>query len=213
MAQATDLDRQRGIDAYRGTSFVPERRADEDIAGYLEEVASFERSLQLPLMNLAQCEFVRERTEWFAAEYAGRLSAVWAARARVMSPMITGPANFPVARNQKRMASEEKRSREFAEFIAAARRKASRDFASLEKQAEVEPADNRPSETSIVGDAQVVRNFGLDRVQIIFSGRPESATISSLKAEGWRWSPRSGAWQRKLTDAAVRSAKRIVEAA
>jgi hypothetical protein len=33
--------------------------------------------------------------------------------------------------------------------------------------------------------------------------------IQALKGSGWNWSPRNSAWQRKLTDAAFRSAKQI----
>lgn len=61
--------------------------------------------------------------------------------------------------------------------------------------------------------AEVIRNAAEDRVQIVFDGKPDEALRSRLKGEGWRWAPSQGAWQRKLTQNAVASAKRIVGAA
>jgi hypothetical protein len=34
----TDLNRQLCYDAHRGTSFVPDTRADQEIAGYMDEM-------------------------------------------------------------------------------------------------------------------------------------------------------------------------------
>lgn len=56
---------------------------------------------------------------------------------------------------------------------------------------------------------RVVRNPALNRAQIVFADRPDEATRERLRSEGWRWSPTNGAWQRKLTEAAIASAKRI----
>lgn len=43
---ADDLDRKRGIDAYRNTSFTPEKRADADIAGYIKDILAFAALLE-----------------------------------------------------------------------------------------------------------------------------------------------------------------------
>ncbi|OWK47337.1 hypothetical protein FRUB_01036 [Fimbriiglobus ruber] len=48
-----------------------------------------------------------------------------------------------------------------------------------------------------------------DRVQIVFDDRPAANMIAKLKGEGWKWSPKVGVWQRKLTNAAKYSAKSI----
>lgn len=56
----------------------------------------------------------------------------------------------------------------------------------------------------------VVRNTDIDRLQIKFDSIPDAATRQKLKSAGWRWSPKEGAWQRKLTDNAERSANSIL---
>lgn len=56
----------------------------------------------------------------------------------------------------------------------------------------------------------VVQNTSINRLQIKFDSIPDAATRAKLKSEGWRWSPREGAWQRQLTANAESSAKRIL---
>lgn len=57
---------------------------------------------------------------------------------------------------------------------------------------------------------EIIANAQADRVQIVFGQKPDAAMIVSLKKEGWKWSPSQGVWQRKLTEAAKFSAKRLV---
>ena len=71
-------------------------------------------------------------------------------------------------------------------------------------------AEQSEDETVEINGISVVRNGSIDRVQIIFPGKPEPGVIAKLKAHGWRWSPRNGAWQRQNTDNAYRSAVEIV---
>lgn len=39
-------------------------------------------------------------------------------------------------------------------------------------------------------------NEEINRVQIIFDDTPDEATRAKLKANGFRWAPREGAWRR-----------------
>lgn len=57
---------------------------------------------------------------------------------------------------------------------------------------------------------QIVRNAEQNRLQIIFDGKPDDDTRQALKQNGFRWSPRSSAWQRQLTDNAERAARRAL---
>ena len=57
---------------------------------------------------------------------------------------------------------------------------------------------------------KVVKNFSEDRLQIIFPGKPDSETISKLKSNGFRWAPRSTAWQRQLSLNAYYACARVV---
>jgi hypothetical protein len=56
---------------------------------------------------------------------------------------------------------------------------------------------------------RIVSNKAADRVQIFFPGKPDEEMRGKLKSEGWRFSPTEEAWQRKLTNAAIYSAKKI----
>lgn len=55
----------------------------------------------------------------------------------------------------------------------------------------------------------IVENVELDRLQVIFDGKPDEATRARLKRHGFRWAPSQGAWQRQLTNNA-RAALRAV---
>ena len=56
---------------------------------------------------------------------------------------------------------------------------------------------------------EVVVNKEANRLQILFDDKPGEEMRAELKAGGFRWAPSQGAWQRQLTDNAIRSAKRI----
>ena len=46
---------------------------------------------------------------------------------------------------------------------------------------------------------KVEANTDANRLQIFFDGKPDEATREELKHNGFRWSPKEGAWQRQLT--------------
>lgn len=48
-----------------------------------------------------------------------------------------------------------------------------------------------------------------NRLQIFFDSKPDEEVRSELKANGFRWSPRAGAWQRQLNDNAIWAADHI----
>lgn len=56
---------------------------------------------------------------------------------------------------------------------------------------------------------RVVVNTTENRLQIIFDGKPDADIRTELKGEGFRWAPSQGAWQRQLTDNAMRAARRL----
>jgi ppGpp synthetase/RelA/SpoT-type nucleotidyltranferase len=49
----------------------------------------------------------------------------------------------------------------------------------------------------------------LNRIQLIFEGKPGPNTRKLLKRMGFRWSPRNGAWQRHLNEAGRRAADQV----
>jgi len=75
--------------------------------------------------------------------------------------------------------------------------------------------DAHPPTTTRAG-VEIVENIADDRLQLVFPGKPQPATIAALKSRGFKWSPRAGAWQRQLTNnarAAVDDIMRTIERA
>jgi len=87
------------FNAYANASFDPEKRTEADIQAFSQEL---EADLQeLGTANNYEAKYIKHLSLWLAR------------KARVLSWMITGPANFPVARNQKACASTDKAWQEF----------------------------------------------------------------------------------------------------
>lgn len=83
------------------------------------------------------------------------------------------------------------------------------DIAKVVREAEEARANKEDAELSFDGGI-VVKNYREDRLQIIFNAKPASDIISNLKHNGFRWSPRFGAWQRQLTLNAYDAAARVI---
>ncbi len=65
----------------------------------------------------------------------------------------------------------------------------------------------RKQETAYAGwefdGGTVEANREDNRLQIFFEGKPDEKTREALKENGFRWSPKAGAWQRQLNDNAI----------
>lgn len=81
-------------------------------------------------------------------------------------------------------------------------------LAGLEKEAQraAENVDADPVE----GDGyKLVENTELGRIQFIFEGKPDESTRALLKANGFKWAPSQGAWQRMLNDHGRYAAQKV----
>ena len=71
----------------------------------------------------------------------------------------------------------------------------------------------RKQETAYVGwefnGGTVEANREDNRLQIFFEEKPDEKTRETLKENGFRWSPKAGAWQRQLNDNAIYVADRL----
>ena len=102
--------------AHSGTSFVPEERAISERSGYASTLATDYANLSKyattdDKKNTLDSEFSRYRDG-----YRKRYLAMLTAKSRCMSTMITGPSNFPTARNRKRSDAADKRTTELQEY-------------------------------------------------------------------------------------------------
>lgn len=102
--------------AHEGTSHTPDRRGEQ-------ERDSFAATLTQDFDALAKYATTAEKVATLAAEFplyranlASRYSSYLAARAGLMSTLITGPSNFPHARNAKRGAAADRRLADFYTF-------------------------------------------------------------------------------------------------
>ena len=75
-----------------------------------------------------------------------------------------------------------------------------------ERLAEYDHLHAAPADAS----GQIVRNTAQNRLQIVFDSIPDPELRAALKANGFRWSPKNQAWQRQLTDNALRAARSVL---
>lgn len=75
----------------------------------------------------------------------------------------------------------------------------------LEYAAEVE------CEERVFDGFKVVKNYVIDRIQIVFDGKPEAAIRDTLKSNGFKWSPNESAWQRHLNGAGIYAADYVIK--
>lgn len=59
---------------------------------------------------------------------------------------------------------------------------------------------------------KIVENAEIMRLQLVFDGKPDDKVRAILKSNGFRWSPKNGAWQRQLTNNARWSVKQVIRA-
>jgi hypothetical protein len=142
--------------------------------------------------------------KWLVYQHAG---------ARVMNWMITGPARFPVERNKKRMDTEMKRLDELLFHVKGASDWTRRQLRSAAKAAASDAAKASGVEHRVKDfpGGKIVLNKAIDRVQLVFDGRPDAEVIAQLKSRAFRWSPREGAWQRQLTRNGVWAAEAVAK--
>ena len=92
-------------------------------------------------------------------------------------------------------------------MMQSLRNKIKRAKARLE---ELEKLKNGPAERGWTFEGgEVVVNTELNRVQILFDGKPEADARGELKSHGFRWAPSLGAWQRQLTENAMQAAREV----
>lgn len=277
--------RSLAMRAYSGISFSPEKRGERILNDYSKELT-------------ADIETVKKHegdVERYTKKYVSLLSDWLGAQSRCMSTMITGPANFPVARNEKANNSERNKYEVFFNWRAkaihaitkpentdivkgseGARAKMEAKLVKLQEQhaqalalnkimrskklTQDEKIDKIHAKTKNMERAKVqefvergwgfstsgstkirelkkdierekkrealkeqgnkhhtingynvCENYEINRIQILFDGKPEPEVITKLKSHGFRWSPKNSAWQRQLTNNAIWVTKQFLK--
>lgn len=280
-----DFDIKLAYAAHAGTSHSPDARAESERVDYENTLAGArEKFTEAAKSNPAALALVEPTIEEFALAYQRRLYSLFYAKSRTYSAMISGPANYPVARMEKRFVTVRKRLTELCDW----RPKALRAFAARIKEArsasertaendaaemsawrddlawrlshphsgsaaliagkiqraprslqprlfallrELQSGMSRPVITNrhsiwkletaapeapaatgcefedLPGGIRIERDHDEGRVRLIFPDKPDEAMRTRLKGSGWKWSRRSGAWQRMDTNASMQSAR------
>lgn len=191
------------ISSYNWRTFDPEKRARqalEDAAqSALNGIAAIKAVAGSGAPALIFAWFPRFVAKWVKYQAAGARTANWA---------VTGPARFPVARNNKRMEVERARFDDYYDFARGAKCWAEKQLRLIDRRAVIAAAP--VVEGKGFDGGRYVENVGLDRVQLVFDGKPAPDVIAKLKQQAFRWAPSLGAWQRQLTPNGIRAAQAVL---
>jgi hypothetical protein len=102
--------------AHAGTSHVPDERGRQEREGYARQLAADWQALSTHAETDEERAALTEYFTHYRRCYRQRFLAYLEARARCMSSMITGPSNFPTARNAKRNNAADKKLAELTEY-------------------------------------------------------------------------------------------------
>lgn len=102
--------------AHAFSSFVPERRGDQERQGYartlLDDWETFSKYADTPEKKQILATAFEEYRRGYKERFIARLHAA----SRTASVMITGASNFPTERNRKRLNTEHKRLEELLDY-------------------------------------------------------------------------------------------------
>lgn len=117
-----DVNYERAEQAYRNISFRSERRGLSEQGSYLSALKGLhDQFIKLATTDEKKARLLSE-IHRYAKGYIKHNDAVLAAKSRTMSSMITGPARFPTANNQKKLDTEARRVNEMTAWDKKARK-------------------------------------------------------------------------------------------
>lgn len=128
----TTISFKTAENAFRNTSFTPEVRAKSVIASSNKEINSFLSEL-LKINTEKKEEIIADVKDW-ASKYDNKKTAWLNAMSRTASAMITGPANFPTARNNKRNETAHKRNEELLEWMEKSKKVLIKKYTAKEEE-------------------------------------------------------------------------------
>ncbi len=116
MSYANDIPFSLAQAAHAGTSFVPEKRAEQERSGYAATLEADFAALSRYANTDEKKVQLEEEFARYRAGYRRRFIAYLGSRGAVVSWMIAGPSNFPSSRMRKRSDAADKRSQDLQDF-------------------------------------------------------------------------------------------------
>ena len=122
-----DIPQNTAEHAFNGTSFFPERRGESLRRDYVQTLMSF-RSVLEENMKGEHEDKIEEEFERFRSALREKYLAYCHSHSRCVSSFIAGPANFPVARMEKRSRWADNKADEITSFIERAEKSIKRRY-------------------------------------------------------------------------------------
>ena len=152
-----DIDKATAERAFYNTSHSPEKRGQYYREQYVKDVNDFRQELEKIAKNDDQKAMIDGLVEKYRLGYIDKLNAYLAAHSRVASPMITGPARFPVQSNLKKIATSDKRMAELDEFSKKYAKNAKNEILGARSDEEKSNADWNAFGRDIARDIGVIK--------------------------------------------------------
>ena len=108
------LDYETCYEAHRGTSFSPEVRAKQEQENYIKGFQDLLR--QIIKLDPNRAEEIEIDVLDFESKYRKKKIEILSTRGRIISPVISGPANFPTTRQEKANNSYNNKSNGIVEY-------------------------------------------------------------------------------------------------
>lgn len=190
VASVDDISAATASQAFEGTSFSPEKRADSWRQDYVNTFTSVAEPLRALAKTPEQKAALESELARFRDNLRDRFVAFLQAHARVMSPMITGPARFPVEANAKKGDTAHRRLTEIIELKKKAEASIRRrlfpetsgsirsDDANAVESLKAKIAEAQRLQDAMVEANKIVRGSGTDEEKV--------AAISALGLTGAR---------------------------
>lgn len=122
MTFENDISLSLAQSAHHGTSWTPERRAEQERNDYAATLKQDYEAFRQHAVKGGTLDLLEEEFERFREGYRKRYQAYLHSRSRVVSWAIAGPSNFPARRMQKRSDIADRRLNDLFEFRDRARK-------------------------------------------------------------------------------------------
>jgi len=151
-----DIPFREAEHAYYNVSMDPERRARGVQEEYVRDMFSTYEGLLPKAQTDRQKDVLAAEMKRYQEGYIKRVRALLAAESRVASPMVTGPANFPVERNRRRAETADRRRGDYLEWRKRAVRAMERHIQEARDPEQVDSDDWKQLKSSLLESLAMV---------------------------------------------------------